>query len=63
MKTLKIVTEVEVEDDVNPQDVIDWLSAGHDNLPYKELDYIEDELSEKVSVGISYLDSLVAESE
>lgn len=63
MKTLKIITEVEVEDDVNPQYVIDWLSAGHDNLPYEELDSVEYELSEKVSVGISYLDSVFEESE
>lgn len=55
MKTIRIMTEVEIEDDVNPEDVVEWFSAGNDNVAYEELDSYEEGLSEKVSVGISYL--------
>lgn len=54
MRTLKIVTEIEVEDDVNTKSVVDWFSAGLDNAEYEELDGYEVN-PDDVSIGISYL--------
>lgn len=54
MKTIQIITEIEIEDDVSPQSVVDWFSAGLDNAEYEELDGY-DVNPESVAIGISYL--------
>ncbi len=54
MKTIQIITEVEIDDDVKPQSVVDWFSAGLDNAEYEELDGYDID-PDKVAIGISYL--------
>ena len=54
MRTIQIITEIEIEDDVKPQRVVDWFSAGLDNAEYEELDGYDID-PDKVSIGLSYL--------
>lgn len=54
MKIIKIITDIEIEDDVDPQGVVDWFSAGLDNAEYEALDGYDID-PDKVSIGISYL--------
>jgi len=52
-RTLRIVTLVEIEDDVDPNDVSDWISGHLDNIDYDILE----EMSipkDDVSIGISF---------
>ena len=52
-KTLRIITLIEVEDNVDHTDVCDWISAHLDNIDYdmlEELGIAKDD----VSIGISF---------
>jgi hypothetical protein len=52
-KTLRVITLVEVEDGVDHNDVVDWISGHLDNIPYEMLEEMGVNPSD-VSVGISF---------
>lgn len=52
-RTLRIVTLVEVEDGVDPNDVSDWIGGHLDNIDYEILDEMGLNHGD-ISVGISF---------
>jgi hypothetical protein len=57
MKLLKVAIDVEIGDDVDVNEVVDWIAGHMDNIPSEMLEEM-DVNPDEVSVGIVYADKI-----